>query len=35
MIHITANIGNIVLYSGKFMPSSPPLSGDDIDNHEF
>jgi hypothetical protein len=32
MIHITANIGNIVLYSGKFMPSSPPLSGDDIDN---
>ena len=32
MIHITANIGNIVLYSGKFMPSLPPLSVDDIDN---
>jgi hypothetical protein len=34
MIHIVANIGNIVLYSGNFMPSSPLLSQDDIDNHE-
>jgi len=35
MIHIVANIGNIVLYSGEFMPSSPPLFVDDIDNRVY